>query len=146
MPQLLAQNALETTKLNGLLAQDGPSSGHSPTTVELRRVSIPDDLVKPKVCEFAEDEDEAPYFRKYLVPRQPSQLLAPGRQLLEATVGRRLGYGRSSAVHALEQVTISGHDSDTAVPSFVVKISRLAHVAWLAREEWFYDELERFEG
>lgn len=140
------QNALDTIKLNGLLAQDGPGSDHSHTVIELRRVSVPDDLVRPKIFKFTEDEPAAPYFRADLAPRQPSRLPAPGRQVLEATLGPRLGYGRSSVVHALDQVTISGHDPDTVVPSLVVKISRLDHVAWMAREAWFYDELERFQG
>ena len=96
--------------------------------------------------EFKYAKECAPYFREKLAPHLRSRLHPSGQHLLEATLGPRLGYGRSAAVHALENVTVSGITSDTVVPQLVIKIARFDHAAWMAREAWFYDELVRFQG
>ena len=83
-----------------------------------------------------------PYYREGLTPRPDSQLPPPGQQRLEATVGDPLGYGRSSVVYALDNLKLPNSDPDLIVPSLVVKISRADRVAWMAREAWFYEELE----
>lgn len=80
-------------------------------------------------------------------PPRPESRLPPSRQLhLDVQLGAHVGHGRSSIVHALEDVKIEGLDADTVVPPLVAKIARLDRTAWLAREAWFYDEMECVQG
>lgn len=67
---------------------------------ELRRVTVPDNLVQPWEFSIPESEKNRPVPFYRTEPRPDSKLPAPGQQYLKATLGRILGCGGSSVVCA----------------------------------------------
>ncbi|KAI0060226.1 hypothetical protein BV25DRAFT_1790777, partial [Artomyces pyxidatus] len=79
--------------------------------------------------------------------RPPSLLPPLGEAHLHARLGKFIGDGHSSVVFELDDVQLDGSSPDhQSVPRLVVKIARSNRLAALAREAWFYDEMECLHG
>ncbi|KAF8494289.1 hypothetical protein JB92DRAFT_2595742, partial [Gautieria morchelliformis] len=75
--------------------------------------------------------------------RPPSKLPPPGNLYLRVSLDSdRLGYGRVGSVYPL---TIDGADQ-YALPPLVIKVAGRRRSEDLAREAWFYEELEHIQG
>ncbi|KAF8508909.1 hypothetical protein JB92DRAFT_3120439 [Gautieria morchelliformis] len=75
--------------------------------------------------------------------RPPSKLPPPGNLCLRVSLDSdRLGYGRVGSVYPLR---IDGADQ-YALPPLVIKVAGRRRSEDLAREVWFYEELEHIQG
>ncbi|KAF8476531.1 hypothetical protein JB92DRAFT_3134404 [Gautieria morchelliformis] len=75
--------------------------------------------------------------------RPPSKLPPPGNLCLRVSLDSdRLGHGRVGAVYPLR---VDGADQ-YALPPLVIKIAARRRSEDLAREAWFYEELEHIQG
>ncbi|KAF8497718.1 hypothetical protein BU17DRAFT_103171 [Hysterangium stoloniferum] len=75
--------------------------------------------------------------------RPPSKLPSPGNGTLRVTVKDQLGQGRIGTVYS---VHIASPDDRTHIPPLVIKVSDRYRSAKLAREAWFYEEMEHLQG
>ncbi|KAF9505058.1 hypothetical protein BS47DRAFT_1354444 [Hydnum rufescens UP504] len=78
------------------------------------------------------------------IPRPPSTLPETGDLHVQLILGDEKGWGRSSFVHevnVLPAATLPAH-----LPPLVLKVARSKRRAEIAREAWFYDELECLQG
>ena len=83
-------------------------------------------------------------YRLAFVPRPPSALPEPGTVHAHLAMGEKSGSGRSSIVHNVEILPtepLLGH-----LPPLVLKVGRFERRAEIAREAWFYDEMECMQG
>ncbi|KAI0060224.1 hypothetical protein BV25DRAFT_1828045, partial [Artomyces pyxidatus] len=92
-----------------------------------------------------------PFYEELLldsVPeRLPSRLPPPGTARLAGCLGRFIGDGNSGIVFELDTLQLDGAPpAQGTVPRLVVKIARSNRLAALARESWFYDEMECLQG
>lgn len=109
---------------------------------ELHRQTAPENLCR--TVRFGPIDDK---FYLAEMPTRPKSQLPPARQLhLTAKLGAHIGHGRSSVVYALEDISVGGLEPETVIPPLVVKVARLDRPAWLAREAWYYDEVECVQG
>ncbi|KAI0030983.1 hypothetical protein K488DRAFT_71785, partial [Vararia minispora EC-137] len=65
---------------------------------------------------------------------------------MRGTLGKYQGGGRVGVVFALEDVEVVGMPDGFSLPPLVVKVARRDRVGSLAREAWFYDEMECIQG
>ncbi|KAF9503796.1 hypothetical protein BS47DRAFT_1402055 [Hydnum rufescens UP504] len=78
------------------------------------------------------------------IPRPPSTLPETGDLHVQLILAEEKGCGRSSFVHevnVLPATTLPAH-----LPPLVLKVARSKRRAEIAREAWFYDELECLQG
>ncbi|CAL1706281.1 unnamed protein product [Somion occarium] len=80
--------------------------------------------------------------------RLPSKLPSPGNMNLHLTLGKKIGRGRVGRVF---EATIDLHRSspelaDMLMPPLVVKVSRRQDANKIAREAFYYDEMECLQG
>ncbi|KAI0060221.1 hypothetical protein BV25DRAFT_1901142 [Artomyces pyxidatus] len=141
----LPQNAIKTVTLEGVV-ENTATRQFDPAV--LHRMSAPLDLVPS--C-YDPRPNQSPSWVKTLlesVPeRPPSRLPPPGTSQLHGHLATFLGDGRSGIVFALDNVQLDGATPDPrSVPRLVVKIARPNRLAALAREAWFYDEMECLQG
>jgi hypothetical protein len=104
----------------------------------LHRTVAPFDLV-PFLSLAPHEEAPEPF-----IPRPPSTLPEPGDLHVQLIFGEEKGWGRSSAVHEVDilpTTTLPAH-----LPPLVLKVARSKRRAEIAREAWFYDELECLQG
>ncbi|KAI0060767.1 hypothetical protein BV25DRAFT_1827656 [Artomyces pyxidatus] len=137
------QNSVKSFTLNGVV-QDNATNEFVP--VALHRMTAPLDLVHSHY-----HPRPNPSFASLLlesVPERPPSLLPPpGEAYLRARLGEFIGDGHSSVVFGLEDIQLDGSSPDQqSVPRLVVKIARSNRLAALAREAWFYDEMECLQG
>ncbi|KAF9503790.1 hypothetical protein BS47DRAFT_1334772 [Hydnum rufescens UP504] len=133
----MALNAISALTIHGLITDSDGSN----IPVILRRTAAALDLVPflDLVSVAALDRPRRPY-----VPRPPSTLPEPGDLHVNLTFGDKKGWGRSSFVHevnVLPTTTLPAH-----LPPLVLKVARSKRRAEIAREAWFYDELECLQG
>ncbi|KAI0060764.1 hypothetical protein BV25DRAFT_1900967 [Artomyces pyxidatus] len=135
----MALNAICSVTLEG-----GATSEFLPVT--LHRMTAPlnlvsaqyDPLVRPSL---------APFLPESVPERPPSCLPPPGTAQLHCHAGKSIGDGHSSIILALNDVELDGAPPDERfVPRLVVKIARSNRLAALARNAWFYDEMECLQG
>ncbi|KAI0060202.1 hypothetical protein BV25DRAFT_1827999 [Artomyces pyxidatus] len=141
----LPQNAIKTVTLEGVVEKNAT---HELVPAVLHRMSAPLDFVPS--C-YDPRPNQSPSWVKTLlesVPeRPPSRLPQPGTSQLHGHLARFLGDGRSGIVFELDNVQLDGVPPDPlSVPRLVVKIARANRLAALAREAWFYDEMECLQG
>ncbi|KAI0060196.1 hypothetical protein BV25DRAFT_1839742 [Artomyces pyxidatus] len=139
----LPQNAIKSVTLEGIV-QDGTTDESIPVT--LHRMTAPLNLVHSHY-----HPRPSPSFASLLlesVPeRLPSLLPPPGEAQLHARLGKFVGDGHSSVVFELDDVRLDNPSPDQQhVPRLVVKIARSNRLAALARDAWFYDEMESLQG
>lgn len=107
----------------------------------LHRRHVPEDLIPPILYR------DSPFT---LPPRPLSSLPNPANLSLKLALGERISGGRAGDVHRVSIEGIFTKDglevSEVHIPPLVVKIARRRHVFRLAREAWFYDELETLQG
>ncbi|KAF8482323.1 hypothetical protein JB92DRAFT_3035586, partial [Gautieria morchelliformis] len=73
----------------------------------------------------------------------PSKLPPPGNLSLQVSLEpERLGYGRVGSVYPLR----IDNTNQCALPSLVIKVAARHHSDDLAREAWFYEEMEDIQG
>jgi len=130
-------NVISALTIHGLITDpDGTS-----IPIILHRTVAPLDLVPfLKVGSLAAPEKALRPF----IPRPPSTLPEPGDLHVQLTFGEKIGSGRSSFVHevnVLPTATLPAH-----LPPLVLKVARSKRRAEIAREAWFYDELECLQG
>lgn len=106
----------------------------------LRRRHAPEDLIPPEVFEGA-----------FLPPPRP--ISSPPNLsglVLQLSLGERISGGRVGDVYRVSVESVLTKDGDVApdihIPPLVVKIAKRRYVHRLAREAWFYDELEPLQG
>ncbi|KAF8530584.1 hypothetical protein BU17DRAFT_79418 [Hysterangium stoloniferum] len=75
--------------------------------------------------------------------RPPSKLPAPGNGTLRVIVKDQLGQGRVGTVYS---VNIVSPEEGPHIPPLVIKVSDRYRSAKLAREAWFYEEMEHLQG
>ncbi|KAI0314532.1 hypothetical protein OF83DRAFT_1174655 [Amylostereum chailletii] len=81
------------------------------------------------------------------VPSRPQSTLPLAQNLhATATLGEWSGHGQVAQVYELSNVQIQGSALPVDIPPLVVKVAFKHRVASLAREAWFYDELESLQG
>ncbi|KAI0060739.1 hypothetical protein BV25DRAFT_1917561 [Artomyces pyxidatus] len=137
----LAQNAIRSITLEGVV-QDSATGGSVPVT--LHRKNAPLDLVAPH---HILRRPMAPVLLESTPERPPSRLPPPGTSHLRCHAGEFIGDGQSSIVFAADKVELDGAPPDArSVPRLVVKIARSNRLAALARDAWFYDEMECLQG
>ncbi|KAI0060204.1 hypothetical protein BV25DRAFT_1828006 [Artomyces pyxidatus] len=137
------QNSIKSVTLDALVRDNATNEFVS---VTLRRLTVPLDLVHARY-----DPRPSPKFAPLLlesVPERPRSLLPPlGEAHLHARLGKFIGDGHSSVVFELDDVQLDSSCPDPrSVPSLVVKIARSNRLAALARDAWFYDEMECLQG
>ncbi|KAK7692417.1 hypothetical protein QCA50_004042 [Cerrena zonata] len=80
--------------------------------------------------------------------RLPSKLPPPGTMKLSLRLGKKIGYGAAGRI--FEATIDYDHSSpelrDMAIPPLVVKVSRRYKADNLAREAYYYEEMERLQG
>ncbi|KAI0060198.1 hypothetical protein BV25DRAFT_1858711 [Artomyces pyxidatus] len=137
------QNAINSVTLGGIV-QD--TATHQFVPVALHRMTAPLDLVSPQFDPLVRPS-LAPFLLESVPERLPSRLPPPGMAQLHCHAGKFIGDGHSSIVFALNDVKLDGTPPDErSVPRLVVKIARSNRLAALAREAWFYDEMECLQG
>ncbi|KAF8530521.1 hypothetical protein BU17DRAFT_36102 [Hysterangium stoloniferum] len=75
--------------------------------------------------------------------RPPSKLPAPGNGTLRVNVKDQLGQGRVGTVYSVD---ILSPEERPHIPPLVIKVSDRYRSAKLAREAWFYEEMEHLQG
>ncbi|KAF8524650.1 hypothetical protein BU17DRAFT_84713 [Hysterangium stoloniferum] len=75
--------------------------------------------------------------------RPPSKLPAPGNGTLRVIVKDQLGQGRIGTVYSVDIVS---PEERPYIPPLVIKVSDRYRSAKLAREAWFYEEMEHLQG
>lgn len=128
-----AFNALSAITFNNLV-----HGADIPLT--LHRSLAPLDLIKPRIAKSRGPPPD----------RLPAILPPPGNLHLQLSLGGKVGNGRVGLVHDISPLSLldPSTDSSTApgLPPLVVKIARRDGVAYMAREAWFYDEMESLQG
>ncbi|KAI0060225.1 hypothetical protein BV25DRAFT_1917849 [Artomyces pyxidatus] len=141
----LPQNAIKTITLEGVVKNNAT---HEFVPVVLHRMTAPLNLVPS--CYDPRPDQSPPWVKTLLesVPeRPPSRLPPPGTSQLHGHLARFRGDGRAGIVFELDNVQLDGATADpVSVPRLVVKIARPNRLASLAREAWFYDEMECLQG
>ncbi|KAI0054333.1 hypothetical protein BV25DRAFT_1833686 [Artomyces pyxidatus] len=137
------QNSIKSVTLDALV-QDSATNDFVP--VALHRLTVPLDLVPARYHPRPD-----PQFDRLIlesIPERPPSLLPPlGEAHLHARLGKFIGDGHSSVVFELDDVQLDSSSPDPqSVPRLVVKIARSNRLAALAREAWFYDEMECLQG
>ncbi|TFY78126.1 hypothetical protein EWM64_g5884 [Hericium alpestre] len=129
--KVLSQNTIGQLRLT--IPGGGPA-----ITVALPRLAVPQNLVVP----FGKQEPVSSNWQK------PSALAGePGILTLSATLGKRIGGGRTGVIFPLEGIELLPHPSqDVQLPSFVIKVGRPNRCAAILREAWFYEKLELLQG
>ncbi|KAI0314184.1 hypothetical protein OF83DRAFT_469856 [Amylostereum chailletii] len=136
---ILNLNSIGSLTINGILNRNG-----TPCPARLTRVNIPKDLVKAEVFPY-EEFDPTSVYRE--VPSRPESVLPPSECLhATATIGEKKGAGSNAVVHELNKVRIRNSPHPVRIPPLVVKIAFTNRVEMLAREAWFYDEMESLQG
>ncbi|KAI0028009.1 hypothetical protein K488DRAFT_90186 [Vararia minispora EC-137] len=147
-PKILEINAFSKVMIANLLGVEckGESGRVIPQEACLERRIPPADLIVPEIFEPADKDEEGAMVIPPPPERRPSRL-PPSRQLhIRGALGKYQGGGRVGVVFALEDVQVSGMPDGFGLPPLVVKIARRDRVASLAREAWFYDEMEHIQG
>ena len=106
--------------------------------LELPRIAVPLDVV-PLWDIYPDDPSGLVY-----VPLPPSTLPEPGTVHVHLALGEKRESGRSGVVHNVEVLPtqpLPGH-----LPPLVLKVGRFNGRAAIAREAWFYDEMECLQG
>ncbi|KAF9513495.1 hypothetical protein BS47DRAFT_1393212 [Hydnum rufescens UP504] len=133
-----ALNAISALTIHGLFTDSGGTN----SPIILHRTVAPLDLVPFLNLVAGGVRDDKP--PKPYIPRPPSTLPEPGDLHVHLIFGEKKGWGRSSFVH---EVNISRQR--LFQPIFLPLFSRshdLKRRAEIAREAWFYDELECLQG
>ncbi|TFY70823.1 hypothetical protein EVG20_g2169 [Dentipellis fragilis] len=137
--QTLPQNAVSS-----LTFQIGTKAG--PVFVQLPRQPVPLDLVnEPKHSTRDEQSIASSTYPNGPPIRAPSQLPAPGNLNLSCRLGKRIAIGEASVLYTLE-LDDAMQASMVHIPPLMVKIARPNRTASLAREAWFYEEMECLQG
>lgn len=130
-----ARNAISQITVTGI-AQD--ASGRDVPLI-LHRSTAPPDLVEPTLHEGFPDPSK----------RLLSSLPELGDLQFCISLGERIGSGRAGLVHEVTPVSLvslSQGECPMALPPLVLKLARPNRCAFMAREAWFYDELELLQG
>ncbi|KAF9505045.1 hypothetical protein BS47DRAFT_580721 [Hydnum rufescens UP504] len=130
-------NAISALTIHGLITDsDGTNI---PITVH--RAVAPLDLVPflNLASVAARDRPPKPY-----IPRPTSTLPEPGDLHAHLIFGEQKGWGRSSFVHEVNVLPTT--TLPACLPPLVLKVARSKRRAEIAREAWFYDELECLQG
>ncbi|KAF8530525.1 hypothetical protein BU17DRAFT_36171 [Hysterangium stoloniferum] len=124
------QNAFSSIQIEGLLKKNDQNV----MLTCKRGVSIPANLLY----------DTSPRVRPdgFWV-RPPSKLPAPGNGTLRVIVKEQLGKGRVGTVYSVD---IISPEERPHIPPLVIKVSDRYRSAKLAREAWFYEEMEHLQG
>ncbi|KAF8520642.1 hypothetical protein BU17DRAFT_46477 [Hysterangium stoloniferum] len=75
--------------------------------------------------------------------RPPSNFPAPSNGTLRVTVNDQLGQGRIGTVYSVD---IKSPRDGPHIPPLVIKVSNRYRSPKLAREAWFYEEMEHLQG
>jgi len=133
----MAPNAISVLTIHGLITDTEGTN----IPITLHRTAAPLDLVPfLKLDEFSPPEGALGPF----LPRPPSTLPKPGDLHVHLIFGEQQGWGRASFVHevnVLPTIALPAH-----LPPLVLKVARSKRRAEIAREAWFYDELECLQG
>jgi len=133
----MALNAISALTIHGLITDTEGTN----IPITLHHTVAPLDLVPfLKLDKNFPPEDALGPF----TPRPPSTLPEPGDLHVQLILGEEKGWGRSSFVHeadVLPTTTLPAH-----LPPLVLKVARSKRRAEIAREAWFYDELECLQG
>ncbi|KAA1470253.1 hypothetical protein DENSPDRAFT_928732 [Dentipellis sp. KUC8613] len=140
-------NAVRTLPRNAismLNLQIGTKAG--PAFVQLTRQFVPLDLINQPNHATSDEHSivSNPYTNGPPV-RAASQLPAPGKFNLSCRLGKRIATGEASVVYTLE-LDDAVQASTVHIPPLVVKIARPNRTASLAREAWFYEDMECLQG
>ncbi|KAI0060223.1 hypothetical protein BV25DRAFT_1828038 [Artomyces pyxidatus] len=139
----LPQNAIKIITLEGVVENNAT---HKLIPAVLHRMTTPLNLV-PSCYDPRPDPSWAKTLLESVPERPPSHLPPPGTSQLHGHLAGFLGDGRSGIVFELDNVQLDGSTPDPcSVPRLVVKIARSNRLAALAREAWFYDEMECLQG
>lgn len=125
-------NAFSSVTVRGLKVKD---NGSNLDQTFHRGVVIPGEQVTIK-AKWGMRPDGIP-------PRPPSSLPPPGDMHLEVSLGEELGYGRIGSVRA---INILSPNAGNDLPQLVMKVSNRKRSKNLAREAWFYEEMEQLQG
>ncbi|KAF8496906.1 hypothetical protein BU17DRAFT_65309 [Hysterangium stoloniferum] len=75
--------------------------------------------------------------------RPPSNFPAPSNGILRVTVNDQLGRGRIGTVYSVD---VKSPRDGPHIPPLVIKVSNRYRSPKLAREAWFYEEMEHLQG
>ncbi|KAI0060195.1 hypothetical protein BV25DRAFT_1993016 [Artomyces pyxidatus] len=143
MEMAFPQNAIKSVTLEGVV-QDNKTGEFVP--VALHRTTAPLDLVHSHYM-ARPTPAHASVLLESVPVRPPSRLPPPGEAHLHGHLGSFIGDGNCSIVFALDKPLLDGVSPDQrAVPRLVVKIARSNRLVALAREAWFYDDMECLQG
>lgn len=79
--------------------------------------------------------------------RKPSILPPPGNVHLQLALGEQLGSGRTSTVYAVNPVSDAACSEIAGqYPPLVIKVGTQLSRRHIARDAWFYEELECLQG
>ncbi|KAK7681694.1 hypothetical protein QCA50_015041 [Cerrena zonata] len=81
-------------------------------------------------------------------PRRPSELPEPGKLNIHLILGRKIGHGRVARVYeaTVDYAKSSPELQQLVLPPLVVKVSRRYDARHLAKEAYYYDEMECLQG
>ncbi|KAF8530529.1 hypothetical protein BU17DRAFT_79341 [Hysterangium stoloniferum] len=127
---LMPQNAFSSIEIEGLLKKNDQNV----MLTCKRGVSIPANPLYDRSGEARPDG---------FWVRPPSKLPAPGNGTLHVIVKEQLGQGRVGTVYSVD---IISPEERPHIPPLVIKVSDRYRSAKLAREAWFYEEMEHLQG
>lgn len=148
-----AQNSFDSIAISGLIYRK-ESGVKEFESVTLNRAILPANLIDPyphpKLEAWTGRRPDECYEPGGPIPRPPSTLPPPARSTLSFTLGEPVSYGRSGIIFDAADVCVvprDGNESPTGyLPPLVVKIGRANRCYSLAREAWFYEEMESIQG
>ena len=129
-----ALNVISTLTVHGLITDSNGTN----VPLKLACIAVPLDLDPPW--------DIYPRIQHNLVfvPRPPSTCPEPGTVHVHLALGGKRGSGRTSIVHDAE--ILPTKPLPEHLPPLVLKVGRFNCRMEIAREAWFYDELECLQG
>lgn len=149
------QNAISAIVTNDLVFRSTGMGLEDPRLqvhATLHRMTIPPNLIDacphPDIARIVTRAEHC-YEPGGPIPRPPSTLPPPGHSTLSFSLGKSLGAGESGIVFEVLDPCL--RDSDCSAPSahlppLVAKIGRQDRCQSIAREGWFYEEMECLQG
>lgn len=148
-----AQNSFDSITIDGLIFRKEHSDKKFESAT-LNRTTLPVDLIDPyphpKLEAWNGRRPDECYEPNGPIPRPPSTLPTPAHHTLSFSLGEAVSCGRSGIIFDAADVRVIPRDENDAptgyLPPLVVKIGRANRCYSLAREGWFYEEMESIQG